>query len=254
MSNQNKKTQEFVKEQKVEEPSSIKLYLLGNYDESLAPVKASKTREWWDDPEIDKKTNNHAKFCLPMTMGAGAGYYILSPATFDVGWTGRIDEDAVVFVHDDAASHASISTHSTHGGFTVQAAFVPRTKNPGDFIYVKGVPNQYRKPYYALEAMIEAWWNPANFGIVFMLNQPGQFRIHKGEPIAQMMLVKSSGLHADLSITQETLKEHEDFTVKRSRPEFPGKEFDYMKGLLPDGTEVCPHFKHWYNKVDDETD
>lgn len=249
MSEQAKKTQEFVDNEKFKEPSSIKLHLLGEYDESLAPVKANKVREWWDNPLIDDKTDNHAKFCLPMTMATGVGYYILSPATFDVGWTGRTDEDAVVFVHDDAAPHANISTHSTHGGFTVQAEFVPRTENPGDFVYIKGVPNEYRKPFYALEAMIEAWWNPANFGLVFMLNQAGQFQIKKGEPIAHMLLVKSSGLHADLSTTKEVLPEYEEFTQKRGRPDYPGKEFDYMKGQLPGGEQVCPHFKHWHSKV-----
>lgn len=254
MSKQQEETKKFVEKEKQEKNHSITLHLLDDYDKTLAPVKASKNRDWWDDFSIDDKTNNHAKFCLPMTMASGIGYYILSPATFTVSWDGDIKNDAIVEVYDDAASHAFIDNHSTRGGFTVQSMFIPRTENPGDFIYIKGVPNQYRKPYYVLEGIIEAWWNPARFGVVFMLNRGGRFKINKGEPIAQMILMTSATLNADLTLTTEPADQQPEFDAKRSRPDYPGKEFDYMKGLLPDGTEVCPHFKHWHSKVNDETD
>lgn len=248
--NTTKKTKEFAEKEK--EGNLITLHLFDNYDKNYAPIKAEKTREWLDDFHVDDKTYNHAKFCLPLTMGTSAGYYILSPATFTIEWDGNNRKDSLVNIHEDACSHAIIDAHSTRGGFTVQAMFVPRTKNPGDFIYIKGIPNQYRKPYYVLEAMIEAWWNPAHFGIVCMLNQPGKFTIEKGEPIAQMLLVKASGLNADLELTSELAPHHKEFLEKRSKA--VGRELDYMRGLLPDGTEACPHFKHWYHKVNDKND
>lgn len=240
-------TNDFVELEKSEKNNTITLHLLGDYDTKLAPIKGTKIRSWLDDKHMDDKTVNHAKFCLPITMGSGSGFYILSPATFTVEWDGDNKKDAVVSVHNDACSHAVIDAHSTRGGFTVQSQFVARTKNAGDFIYIKGIPNEYRKPYYVLEAMIEAWWNPANFGIVCMLNQPGSFTIKKGDPIAHMLLVKSSGLNADLELTSESAPNYKEFIEKRSKSK--GREFDYMKGLLPNGEEICPHFKHWYNNV-----
>lgn len=242
------KTEDFANKEK--EGNLITLHLLDNYDKTLAPVKANKVRDWWDNQEVDDKTVNHAKFCLPLTMATGVGYYILAPATFTIEWSGSHKEDSVVTIHDDACSHAVIDAHSTRGGFTVQSMFVPRTQNPGDFVYVKGVPNEYRRPFSVLEAMIEAWWSPAHFGVVCLLNQPGKFTIKKGDPIAHMILVKSSGLNADLELTYAQAPHHEEFVQKRNNSS--GKELDYMRGLLPDGTEVCPHFKRWYNKVKED--
>jgi len=245
---QEKYTKNFAEQNK----GKITIHLLNDYDEDLLPVKAGKSRDWWDDQDIDDKTYDHAKFCLPMTMATSAGFYILSPATFDVIWDGDNRHDAIIETHDDAASHAIIDSHSTRGGFTVQSRFIPRTENEGEFVYVKGLPNQYRKPYYLLEGMIETWWNPSTFGLVFMLNQPGEFTIVKGEPIAQMMLLNSYTLNADLEVSKEEVPYQKEFLEKRNSPDvvrFRGKELDYMKGKFPDGKEVFPHFKRWYNKV-----
>ncbi len=48
--------------------------------------------------------------------------------------------------------------------------------------------------------MLEAWWSPANFGLVAMLNQPGKFTIKKGEPIAQMFVINVEQATYDLSV------------------------------------------------------
>jgi len=221
--------------------NTVTLFLPPNYDKTLLPVKADRLRHWW---EQDNKTRDHARFCLPLTMAAGVGWYILSPATFTVEWDGDDEHDATVEVID-ASSHAIVDTHSAHGSFTVQAQFVPRTKRPGDYVYVKGVANQYRLSYYPLEAMIEAWWNPGNFGLVCMLSRAGKFTIKKGDPIAQMLVVNSQQALYELGTRDGYPPHWQEWDKKRRDPSYNGRGLDYFKGLWPDGKQVCPHFKNW---------
>lgn len=221
--------------------ATITLYLPPNYDKSLAPVKAERLRAWF---EQDNKTKDHARFCLPLTMGGGIGWFILSPATFTISWDGDPTHDAEVEIID-ACSHADVDCHSAHGSFTVQSQFVPRTKRPGDFVFIKGIGNQYRLPYYFLEAMLEAWWSPANFGLVAMLNQPGKFTIKKGEPIAQMFAINVEQAAYNLALREDYAPHWQEWDDKRRDPRYTGKNLDYLKGLWPDETPVSPHFKSW---------
>jgi tetratricopeptide (TPR) repeat protein len=221
--------------------AAITLYLPSFYDKSLAPVKAERLRGWF---EQDSKTKDHARFCLPLTMGAGIGYYILSPATFTISWDGDVTHDAEVEILD-ACTHADIDTHSSHGSFTIQSQFVPRTKKPGDFVFIKGVANQDRLPYHFLEAMLEAWWSPANFGLVGILNQPGKFTIKKGDPVAQMFAINLEQATYELAFKEGYPAQWQEWDDKRRSPLYTGKNLDYLKGLWPDESPVCPHFKSW---------
>jgi tetratricopeptide (TPR) repeat protein len=224
---------------------SITLYLPPEYDKSLVPVKAERLRHWFEE---DTKTKDHARFCLPLTMGAGIGWFILSPATFTVSWDGDATHDAEIDILE-TSSHAAIDNHSAHGAFTVQSQFVPRTKNPGDFVFIKGVANQGRRPYHFLEAMLEAWWSPANFGLVAMLNQAGKFTIKKGEPIAQMFVINVDQASYAIEFRDGYPPHWKEWDDKRRDPSYTGKNLDYLKGLWPDETPVCPHFKSWSTSI-----
>jgi len=220
---------------------SIVLYLPPDYDKKLLPVKARALRDWF---ETDDKTRMHARFCLPLTMASGIGYYILSPATFTVEWDGDHTHDAQVEILD-ASSHAQIDNHSSYGSFTVQARFIARTKNIGDFVYIKGVSNQYRKPFNVLEAMIESWWTPSEFGIVCLVNQPGKFTIKKGEPLAQMFVINMEQAQYGLATADGYPPFWDEWTERRKPEIYNGRNMDYLRGVLPDQTPVCPHLKNW---------
>jgi hypothetical protein len=90
--------------------------------------------------------------------------YILSPATFEVRWIGDPKDDADIDILE-AASHAQVDSHAAHGSFTIQLRFIPMTSRPGAFIFIKGIPNERAKHYSCMEALIEAWWSPASFGV-----------------------------------------------------------------------------------------
>jgi tetratricopeptide (TPR) repeat protein len=219
--------------------STITLFLPPEYDKSLVPVKASMHRRWLEE---DRKTTNHGRFCLPLSMGSGIGWYILSPAKFTVKWDGDITHDAEVEIHEQA-SHAAIDCHSACGSFTVQVVFVPRTKRPGDYVFIKGISNQFRRPYQFLEAMLEAWWSPASFGLVGILNQACEFTIEKGEPLAQMFSIHMDQATYGLELREGYAPYWKEWDDKRRDPSYTGRNMDYLKGLLPDSTPVCPHFK-----------
>lgn len=218
--------------------STITLYLKDGYDKRLLPIKAVHLRNWWEE---DAKTRMHARFCLPITMASGLGFYILSPATFTVEWDGDETHDAEIEIID-ASSHAVIDNNSSPGSFTVHSSFVPRTKSAGDFVYIKGIANAIRVPYSVMESMLESWQSTSEFEIVCMLNQPGKFTIRKGEPLAQMFALNSEHAAYNLCATDGYPPIYPDWKVKQDSVE---KNLDYFRGLLPDGTAVCPHFKSW---------
>lgn len=220
--------------------NTVKLCFVDNYDHSLAPVPAKKMRQWWED---NSRTANHAKHCLPLSMANSLGWYILSPGTFLVSWNGDVQQNAVITAIDKS-SHYEVDAHAAFGSFTVQAKFIPVTEDPGDFIYIKGIANERCCPYSCMEAAIEAWWNVGVFGIVFLLNQPGEFLINKGQPIAQMFMMSGAAASADLTTQNGYPDEHFGWQAKRGRPEYR-KDLDYMRGYTFDGKRIDSHITSW---------
>ncbi len=220
--------------------NNIHIHLMPGFDKSLAPIPATKLKGWWED---NYKIKNHAKHCQPLTMANSLGYYILSPGTFKVKWDGDLHTDCEI-EHIDKSSHYEVDAHATYGGFVVQPKFVIVTDKPGDFIYIKSMPNE-RYPFFAcMEGIIESWWSVANFGLVFLINRPGEFIVFKGQPIAHMFLYKGYGGLTNL-VTHDTMPaDYAEWNKKRSRPDYK-KDLDYLNGLKYDGTEVPTHIPSW---------
>ena len=222
----------------------IRLHLASNYDKSLVPISAKKFRDWWED---NNRTKDHAKHCLPLAMANSLGYYIKSPGTFLVSWDGNVHSPAKVKAIEKSA-HYEVDAHAAFGSFTVQAKFVPVTDDPGDFVYIKGIPNERGMPYTCMEACIEAWWNVGHFGLVFILNQPGEFMIYMGQPIAHMFLYHGLAGAAELELADGYPEKHAGWNVKRTRPDYQ-KDLDYMRGLTYDGQKVDSHITNWRDAV-----
>lgn len=218
----------------------LSLYLHSSFDKRLAPVAASRYKEWWED---NNATANHARHCLPLAMANSLGYYILSPGTFKVRWNGDIKQRAEI-IPIDRSSHFEVDNHAAFGSFTVQPKFIPRTYIPGDFVFIKGIPNDRRRDYVCMEACVEAWWNPGYFGLVFMLNTPGEFTVYMGQPLAQMFVYRSVTANAELDIIEEDHPGHKAWAQRRYRPEYV-KDFDYQRGLLPNGDKAEGHITNW---------
>lgn len=201
----------------------------------LLPVPADRKRAWLN---TDPMTARHWIHCLPLGMANSLGYFILAPATFTYSWSGAEDEWAVIDGGD-----GFVTAHTGPGMVTVGPGFIPITDRAGDFVQVKAIANQRYARWTAMEAMIEAWWNPGQFGVVLMLNRPGTHRVERGEPIAQMSVfpVEAAALElVDAAQHPETL----DWARRRHRPEYRGDR-DYLQGRHPDGSKVEPHYRAW---------
>ncbi len=221
-------------------PNKIHFHLSHDFDESLAPIPAIKYRDWWED---NAATKNHARHCLPLAMANSLGYYILSPGTFEVEWNGDFKSRAVV-TPIEMSSHFEVDDHAAFGSFTVQARFIPVTEEEGEFVFVKGIPNERGLPYSCMEGVIEAWWSVGIFGLVFLLNRPGKFKIFWGQPIAQIFLYKGVGGAATQEVHRGYPEGHDIWMRKRSRPGYR-KDLDYLKGKQPGGEPVPSHIATW---------
>lgn len=207
------------------------------FDRDLLPVAGQEARAWF---EQDPLACDHARFCHPLAMANQLGFYLLSPATFRVSWDGDPESPASLEILDEAC-HSRISTHSAAGSFTVQLQFLPVTE-AGVFTFLKGIPN-LRRPYTAMEALVETWWNPAGMGLVMLCNGAGEFQVQRGEPIAQMIFVDQRQARSDLQVAGDAseVPHQREFSLKRASQVRP--ELDYMMGRYPDGSIVTLHFR-----------
>jgi|GEM_PF-3508807 len=217
----------------------VALYCDPRYDPRFLPHPAEKGRDWWEN---DSKTRAHAHFCLPLLMANSLGYVIPSPGTFEVSWDGESDSDAIIAIKEIAA-HSQVDGHSAHGSFTVQPGFIPRTQRPEEFLYIKGIPNR-RAPYTCMEALVEAWWNPARFGLVFLVNQAGSFVIHQGDPLAQMFVYEGRAGTAEFEVLQGYPRENQQWEQRRYRAEYR-RDLDYLHGKHPNGHCEPAHVTSW---------
>lgn len=209
----------------------------------LIPVAAASYRgaarsDWW---ETDAKTAGHARHCQPLAMANTLGWYILSPGEFDVRWKGG-GSDVVVESADTGGLR--VDNHSAQGSFTLQPGFIPTTCEAGDFLLVKGRPNLRRSWFTVMEALIEAWWQPAPFGLVCLLNYAGEFHVARGEPLAQMAIYRVEGGFATMNVTDELPPLTKAWRKRRRRPGYR-KDFDYARGRYPDGTAEQTHIRNW---------
>jgi hypothetical protein len=224
-------------QQKELSQKDVEIYLMHPYEKNLLPKKPDIYKAWWEE---DGKTINHAKFCLPLLMANGLGHDILSPATFEVSWSGNEKENAKISIHE-SSSHSMIDNHSAFGAFTVQAHFIPKT-NKGCFTLIKGIPN-LRRPFSVMEGLIETWWNPAHFGVVCLCNASGSFIIKKGEPIARMVFISDEYINTNLIIkdNDKEIAFRKEFLNKRANQN--GHVLDYFKGKYPNGEKTEYHIK-----------
>lgn len=220
--------------------SKLRLHYTPDYDRRYAPIQAVKLKTWWDD---NNRTRDHAKHCLPLNMANSLGWYILSPATFLVRWNGDFNKPADIEI-GERCSHCVVDNHAAFGAFVVQPKFVPVTLRPGDFVFIKGMPNERGLPYSCMEACIEAWWSVGHFGLVYLLNQPGEFIVNLGQPIAQMFVLAGGPAAAEVEHVSQLPPGHAEWQARRSRPGYI-KDLDYVKGVTASGMHVETHITGW---------
>jgi hypothetical protein len=166
-----------------------------------------------------------------------------SPGSFQLRWCGDWDRNPRVEVLDH--SDAVVDAHSAGGTFTVQPGFIVRTTEVDDFLMVRPLPNVRGVFFSAMEALVEAWWQPGEFGLVCILHRPGTFIVRRGDPLAQMCIYRAAGGSAPLRVEEGGVPaQTEAWRERRYRPEYR-KDFDYLRGRHPDGKLEPTHRTSW---------
>jgi hypothetical protein len=212
---------------------------LGTLAPDLAPTPGEPARSWWAD---DPRTRAHAQHCLPLLMANRLGHVIRSPGRFQVSWSGNFRRAPRIEVLDD--SGVVVDAHTGAGTFVVQPGFVVSTTQVDDFVMVRPVPNVRGAWFSAMEALIEAWWQTAEFGVVCLLQRPGLFVVERGEPLAQMCVYQAAGGEVPLRV-RDGLPDATLAWRRRRAENAHRRTGDYVRGRRPDGTREPTHRTGW---------
>lgn len=222
----------------------INIHPFPGFTDDLMPITPPPHKGWWQD---NIKTKNHAQHCLPLAMANSLGYYILSPVTFRVSWNGDVHTNAKVEIIGESNPYMISDDHAAFGSFTIQPGFLVTTDTPGDFIMIKSLPNERCQFFSCMEALIEAWWSRARFGLVCLLNRPGDFIVNRGDPIAQMCVYRAEAGFHEIKKAELMPPEYKTWAEKREKSDYR-KDLDYFKGLHPDGAKEPTHIHYWTRK------
>jgi hypothetical protein len=142
------------------------------------------------------------------------------------------------------ASGVIVDAHAAGASFTVQPGFAASTTEVDAFLMLRPVANVRGVPFSAMEALIEAWWQPGEFGVVCLLHRPGTFVVQRGDVLAQMCVFTGSGGSATLETSERLPEQTEAWRERRGRYGYV-KDLDYFRGRFPDGSPGPFHRTNW---------
>jgi hypothetical protein len=218
-----------------------------------AIVPASGKRDW-----MDATREKFAYRCLPLVMANQVGFDILSPINFVATWSGKPDIHAITFRFPDGEHPANrfVASHFGHGVMTISLPWLFRTSR-GYGLWARGPTNSAKEHLAPLDGIIETDWAPYTFTMNWRFTKrQADAYFRRGEPVCTIVPIP---LDLPESVEPEFREIDEDpqlkldffrFTSRRSgninKLAATGESqwsMDYMRGHLPDGTEVSTHRK-----------
>lgn len=228
----------------------------------LTAYPVSSTRGWTIEPAqprrdwMDQTTEKFAYRCLPLTMANQAGWVVGSPLTFAATWNGKNETGSVSvrFLDEEGENKGQISGHFGHGVVTFTLPWLFRT-TPGYGLWVRGPSNLPKDSIVALDGIVETDWAPYTFTMNWRLTRRNtEVFFKKGEPMCMLvpfplaMLESVTPTFSTLDANPVLKADYAAFTERRNaniaslRAGGPSSwSMDYMRGHLPDGTEVTEH-------------
>jgi hypothetical protein len=202
--------------------------------------------------------------CLPLSIANAHGWEIHCPVTFEAEWNGGSKTDDVQITFEDGGN-SLVESHFGSGILTFKLQGVIRTC-PGYDLWVTGPVNEFKDGIQALSAIIETYWMPFTFTMNWKFTRPNlKVRFEKGEPfcfffpIEHDLLKQFNPNFKKIDENPDLEKQHKIARSKRialaAFERLKGKKLKgkddkhlrwqhwYMRGEMPDGTEVAVHQK-----------
>lgn len=143
----------------------------------IQPLKGMRKRDWMDD---------HAYFCLPLSMGNQHGFIVKAAYDFSVFWNGgNHPSDVYVryWVGQDELKNQSVQPHFGMGTVTIQNNWVFRTPK-GVNLLVMNPPNFYVDGLIHMTAIVETDQLRRDFTFNLKITRPNEWIfIKKDTPI-----------------------------------------------------------------------
>lgn len=237
-------------------------YLRNDHTVDIRPSR--NRRKWMDQMPYSYR-------CLPLSIANAHGWEVHCPVTCEAQWNGGSKTDDVqVTIEDGRNSFLDVvnlernvvESHFGGGILTFNLGLIINTC-PGYDLWVTGPVNEFKDGIQALSAVIEAYWMPHTFTMNWKFTRPNlKVRFERGEPfclffpIEHRLLERFDPTFKKISEDPGLERQHKVAVAERLLPvalKRAGKELKekdrkrlwwqgwYMRGEMPDGTEVVDH-------------
>jgi len=234
-------------------------------------IRPARNRRQW----MDQTPDSYAYRCLPLSIANAHGWEIRCPVTCQAEWNGGSKTDDLQIIFEDGQNRlsgtkkikTSVESHFGSGILTFNVGAIISTC-PGYDLWVTGPVNEFKDGIQALSAVIETYWMPFSFTMNWKFTRPNlKVRFVKGEPFCFFFPVEH-GLLERFNPSFKHISEDPDLgrqysfayrkrTFLSLLKRLKGKELKieekdhnrlkfqgwYMRGEMPDGTEIASHKK-----------
>jgi hypothetical protein len=206
---------------------------------------------------MDATGEKFAYRCLPLVMANQAGWVVTCPVSFSAAWNGKNELKDVVlrFPEGEGQNVGQIRSHFGSGIITFSMPWLFRT-SPGYGLWVRGPTNTVKDNCIPLDGIVETDWTPYTFTMNWKIMRRGEVFFKKGDPCAMLvpfplkLLEEVEPEFRSIDSDPQLKQDFFQFTARRSGNLEVIKKggegqwaMDYMRGHLPDGTEVTEHRK-----------
>lgn len=155
-----------------------------------ALVPASPYRKW-----MDEFPDKHAYRCLPLSIANAHGWFVLSPCTFEVHWTGGPEAKDITFKALDGFPNLNhlVVSNFTHGIVTFHTGYMFQT-SAGWNTFASGPTNHVKDGIVPLSGIMESHWLPYPFTMNWHFTRPGVVRWEKDEPYCMVFPIPHAAL------------------------------------------------------------
>lgn len=237
-------------------------YLIDDHPVDIRPAR--NRRDW-----MNETPSSYAYRCLPLSIANAHGWEVRCPVTCEAEWNGGSNSDDIHIIFEDeetsvmerAQTPTFAESHFGSGILTFSVGVIIETP-PGYDLWVTGPVNDFRDGIQAMSAVIETYWMPFTFTMNWKMTRPHlKVRFEKGDPFCLFFPIEHGGLERfnptfeQMSKEPELERQHMFAFYKRALPlafkRRKGKELEirnrdrfegwYMRGEMPDGTEIADH-------------